>query len=171
MRQAKPQRVLDGGDQVAEAEGKQHAPEPARDQAVAHIADPVERQNPHAEKMPLQAMLGPLSDGDGFRKMKPAEKDFVIVDLPAAADHDDHRNGVDPVHDPDRQWMKNLSHLARSHLAAMDEAGSWPDGLCGRHGTVTALIRSRRPCVTASLDLDSTMSLTFLFGELLPVHT
>ena len=56
------------------------------------------------------------ADGDRIRKMQPAEQHLVVIDLPAAADHDEHRDGIDPVHDPDWQWMKNLSHLARSPL-------------------------------------------------------
>ena len=34
------------------------------------------------------------------------EQNVVVVNLPAAADHDENGGGVDPMHDPQRQRMQ-----------------------------------------------------------------
>ncbi len=75
--------------------------------------------------MPLEAMLGVFPDCDAFRKMQPPKNNVVIVDLPAAADHDEHRDGINPMHDPDRQRMKDLLH---SKMKSSDETGRGRDG-------------------------------------------
>ena len=64
--------------------------------------------------MPLEAMLGEFPDGDAFRKMQPSKNNVIIVDLPAATDHDEHRDGINPVRDPDRRRMKNLLHFLKA---------------------------------------------------------
>jgi hypothetical protein len=91
--------------------------------------------------MPLQAMLGKFSNGDAFRKMQPPENNVVIVDLPAAADHNDHRDGINPMHDPDRQRVKNLLHFEK---------------LLVRRVPVRHIASLRRPCtgthIAESLD-------------------
>jgi hypothetical protein len=59
--------------------------------------------------MPLQCALRLAADRDPVRKMQPAEQDFVVINFPSAADHDDHRKRVDPMHDAHRQWMQTFS--------------------------------------------------------------
>ena len=56
--------------------------------------------------MPLQPVLRPFPDGEILGEMQPAENDFVVVDFPAAADHDENGNRIDPMHDPQRKRMK-----------------------------------------------------------------
>jgi hypothetical protein len=38
--------------------------------------------------------------------MKPAEQHVVVVDPPAAADHDEYRQRVDPMHDAKWERMQ-----------------------------------------------------------------
>ena len=57
-------------------------------------------------KMPLQPVLRPFADHDGIGKPQKAEQNVVVVDLPAAADHDEDRERIDPMHDPQRQRMQ-----------------------------------------------------------------
>ena len=38
--------------------------------------------------------------------MQPAKNYVVVIDPPAAADHDENRQRVDPMHDPHRQRMQ-----------------------------------------------------------------
>jgi len=53
------------------------------------------------------------AERDPVGEMQPPEEHLVVVDLPAAADHDDHGDGVGPVHHPQRQGMQ-LWRLAPS---------------------------------------------------------
>ena len=108
MGEVQPHCILDGGDELAPADREQHASEAPGGEAISEIGEPIYRQDPHAEEMPLQAMLGPVADGDGVGKMQPAEDHLVIVDFPAAADHHDHGRRIDPMHDTDRQRMEFL---------------------------------------------------------------
>jgi len=54
----------------------------------------------------LQSVLRPFADDDGIGKAQKAEQDVVVVDLPTAADHDEDRERIDPMHDAHRQWMQ-----------------------------------------------------------------
>jgi hypothetical protein len=54
---------------------------------------------PHSEEVPLQAVLRPFADHQKFGELQPAEQYIVIVNPPAAADHDENRDCVDPMHD------------------------------------------------------------------------
>jgi hypothetical protein len=103
---AQVQGVADVGDEIAQPDRQQHAAEAAGGEAVGHIADPVEDQDPHAEEMPLQPVLRPRAGRDRIRKTEPAEQHVVVIDLPSARDHDEHRDRVGPMHDPDRQRMQ-----------------------------------------------------------------
>src|SRR5204862_4472808 len=76
--------------------------------SVEEIGQSVDHQNPHGEEMPLQRALRLAADRDPFGKMQPAEHHFVVVNFPSAADHDEHGNGVGPMHDPQWKWMKSL---------------------------------------------------------------
>ena len=106
MREAEAQRLADLGKDFARANRKELAAEAAREESISNVDQPVHHQDPHGEEMPLQRTLRLASDRDPLRKMQPAEQHFVIVDLPSAADHEDHRKRVDPVHDAHRQGMQ-----------------------------------------------------------------
>src|SRR5262249_44334529 len=56
--------------------------------------------------MPLQPVLRPFADHAGIGKTQKAEQNVVVVDLPAAADHDEDRQRIDPMHDAHRHWME-----------------------------------------------------------------
>jgi hypothetical protein len=100
--EVQPQRVAHIGDEVGQPDRQQHAVEPPGDEAVGQVGEAVEKQDPHAEEVPLQAVLRPRAERDGVGEMQPAEDHLVVVDLPAAVDHDEHRDRVGPVHDADR---------------------------------------------------------------------
>ena len=59
-----------------------------------------------ARKCHCRAPSGPPPIVIQLGKVQPAEQDLVVVDLPAARDHDDHRDGIGPVHDAERQRVK-----------------------------------------------------------------
>jgi hypothetical protein len=103
--QAKVQRVGQRGENFARRYRKQLLPEASGDDAVSQIGEAVDDENPHAEEVPLQAVLRPFADHDGIGKAQKAEQNVVVVDLPTAADHDEDGNRIDPVHDAERQWM------------------------------------------------------------------
>src|SRR5262245_46775938 len=103
--QTKPQSLADRHEKLARRNRKQLLPKAAADDAVAEVRDTVEHEYPHAEEMPLQSVLRPFADHDGIGKAQKAEQNVVVIDLPAAADHDEDRQRIDPVHDAHRQWM------------------------------------------------------------------
>ncbi|MFZ0352386.1 MAG: hypothetical protein WAM12_01815, partial [Pseudolabrys sp.] len=74
--------------------------------AIADIGDSIEHENPHAQEMPLQTVLRPHPNCEILGEMQPAENDFVIVYFPAAADHDENGNRIDPMHEPQRKRMQ-----------------------------------------------------------------
>lgn len=106
MGETEAQRLLDGLQDVAPGNRQHHAAETPGHQPVGQIGEAVERENPHTEEMPLQPVLRPFADGQVLGEMQPAEDDLVVVDLPAAADHDENGDGIGPVHDAQRQRMK-----------------------------------------------------------------
>ena len=106
--EAKAQRVADRRQDLAQRQRKQLLSKPSGGDAVAEISKPVNDENPHAEKVPLQPVLRPLADHDGVREMQKAEEDVVVVNLPAAADHDENSNRVGPMHDADRQRVQAM---------------------------------------------------------------
>ena len=99
--------VVDVGDSSAQPYRIQHAPETARLHSVDEIDQAIEHQDPHGEEMPLQGAFVLAADRDPIGEVKSAEQDLVVVNLPAAADHDDHRNGIGPMHDAHRQRMQS----------------------------------------------------------------
>ena len=108
VREAKAQRVADGRHDLAQRQRKQLLPKPSGGDAIGEIGEPVDDEYPHAEKVPLQPVLRPLADHDGVREMQKAEEDVVVVDLPAAADHDENGDRIGPMHDADRQRVQAL---------------------------------------------------------------
>src|ERR1700751_1482174 len=106
MAQTKPQRLADGDENLARRNRKKLLPKAAADDAVTEVGDAVEHKDPHAEEMPLQSVLRPFADHDGIGKTQKAEQNVVVVDLPAAADHDEDRQRIDPVHDAHWQRMQ-----------------------------------------------------------------
>ena len=115
--EAEAQRVANIGEQRARVDRKQHAAEAAGREAVDDVGQPVERQDPHAEEMPLQRALRLAADGHPIGKMQPAEHHLVLVDLPAAADHDEHGQRVGPMHDAERQRMQPAGFVAVKAMA------------------------------------------------------
>jgi hypothetical protein len=81
-------------------------PKTPGDDAVAEIGNAVENENPHAEEMPLQPVLRPFADHDGVGKTQEGKQNVVVVDLPAATDHDENGDRIDPMHDAQRQRMQ-----------------------------------------------------------------
>ncbi len=106
MAEPKPQRLADRRQYLAHGNGKQLAPETTGGDAVSQIGEAVEHENPHAEEVPLQPVLRPFADGQKVGEMQPAENHVVVINLPAAADHDENRDRVDPMHDAKRQRMQ-----------------------------------------------------------------
>ena len=106
VREVETQGVAHGGNELAQADRQQHAAKAAADEPVDQIGNSVDRQDPHPEKMPLQRALRLAADGDPVREMQPAEQHLIVIDLPPAADHDDHGDGVGPMHDAQRQRMQ-----------------------------------------------------------------
>src|SRR5215469_5909579 len=106
MAQTKSQRFADCHETLARRNRKQLLPKAAADDAVAEVRNSIEHEYPHAEEMPLQPVLRPFADHDGVGKAQEAEKNVVVVNLPAAPDHDENGGGVDPMHDPQRQRMQ-----------------------------------------------------------------
>jgi hypothetical protein len=47
--------------------------------------------------------------------MKPTENDLVVIDFPAAADHDENSDGIDPMHDAKRKRMKFAQAMSRGN--------------------------------------------------------
>src|SRR3954465_12500405 len=92
------QCVVDVGDELAQPYRIQHAAETARNDSIDEIDQAIEREDPHAEEVPLQGPLLLAADGDPIGKVQAPEQNLVVVDLPAAADHDDHGNGIGPMH-------------------------------------------------------------------------
>jgi len=111
--ETKAQRVGDRGDDFTHRNRKQLLPKSPRDNAVGHIDDTVDHENPHAKKVPLQAVLRPFANHQEVGKMQPAEKNIIVINPPAATDHDENRQRVDPMHDAQGQRMKEPL-LARS---------------------------------------------------------
>jgi len=97
--EVKAERRTQFGNHLRHAERQQHPPETAGRQPIRQIGQTVEDENPHPQEVPLQRALRLAAQRDLLGEVQPAEQDLVIVDLPAAADHDDHRQRVDPVHD------------------------------------------------------------------------
>ena len=106
MAETKGESAAHGGDQLAQADRKKLAPETSGGDSVEQVGKPIERYDPHAEKMPLQAVLRPFAERDRIGKPQPAENNVVVINLPSAHDHDDHGECIDPVHDAHRQGMK-----------------------------------------------------------------
>src|SRR6516165_889515 len=104
--QTKPQRLADCYENLARRNWKQFLPKAAADDAVTEVRNSIEYKDPHAEEMPLQPVLRPFADHDGIGKPQKAEQNVVVVNLPAAADHDENGGGVDPMHDPQGQRMQ-----------------------------------------------------------------
>ncbi len=144
MLQVKSQRVTDIGDQRARIDRQQHAPKASGRETIADVKDPVDRKNPHAEKMPLQRALRLAADGHPVGKMQPSEQHFVFIDLPPAADHDEHGERVGPMHDAQRQGMET----ARVLLDRLDMPLRHPDvvrsGRCDSHRAPQILAARRR---------------------------
>ena len=107
------ERVADGREYLAYRDRKQLSPKAAGCDPESEISEAVEHEYPHAEEMPLQAVLRPFSDYEAVGKMQEAEDDVVVIDLPAAADHDENSDGIGPMHDPERQWVQAM-HFGRS---------------------------------------------------------
>src|SRR6516164_2758973 len=106
MAQVQAQRVADGCDNLAQRYGKQLLPEPSAGDAVSQIDQAVNDENPHSEEMPLQAVLRPSADHQEIGEAQPAEQNIVVVDPPAAPDHDENRNRVNPMHDAHAERVK-----------------------------------------------------------------
>jgi hypothetical protein len=53
-------------------------------------------------------MLRPRAERDRIGKVEKPEDNFVIIDLPAAHDHDDHGYSIGPMHDPDDDGVHSL---------------------------------------------------------------
>ena len=104
--QAKPQCVADRRQNLADRDRKQLSPKASGRDSVAEISEPVEHEDPHAEEVPLQAVLRPFADHEAVGKMQKAEDHVVVIDFPAAADHDENGDGIDPMHDAKRQRMQ-----------------------------------------------------------------
>src|SRR6516162_7993855 len=81
-------------------------PKATGDDAVTEVRDAIEHKDPHAEEMPLQSVLRPFANHDGIGKAQKAKQDVVVVNLPAAADHDEDRERIDPMHDAHWPWMQ-----------------------------------------------------------------
>jgi hypothetical protein len=114
MRQPKMQGIGDVSKQLSQADWKKHPMETTGAKTIDKVGQAVCSQNPHAEEMPLQAVLRPPTDREKVSELQPAKNRVIVVDLPAAANHDEDGQGVDPMHDPDRQWVK-LPHTARAN--------------------------------------------------------
>src|SRR4051794_10601750 len=98
-------RVAQVGNNRAWPDRQKFAAKPTGEKSVAEIKQAIEHQKPHGKEMPLQSVLGPDSDHHPFGKMQPAEQNFVVVDFPAAADQNDYRYRIDPMHDAQRERM------------------------------------------------------------------
>ena len=133
--QVKSQRIADIGDQRARIDRQQHAPETSGRQSIADVEQAVDRENPHAEEMPLQRALRLAADGHPIGKMQPPEQHLVFIDLPPAADHDEHGERVGPMHDAQRQGMETARMRMRS--VDLDTPVRHPDivraGRCDSH--------------------------------------
>ena len=101
-------RLAHGLDDLGHADRQQPLPEAAGDEAVDQVSEAVDREHPHGGEVPEQALGGPAAEPDRVREVQEAEDDAVVVDAPAGADHDQHGDGVRPVHDPHRQRMQAL---------------------------------------------------------------
>src|SRR6516162_1021205 len=99
MAETKGESIAHGGDQLTQADRKKLSPETSGDGPVEQIGKPIERHDPHPEKMPLQTVLRPFAERDGIGKPYPAENHVVVINLPTAHDHYDHGGGIDPMHD------------------------------------------------------------------------
>ena len=109
MGEAQPQRVANVGEDFARSYWKKLTSKAATNDTVNQVGQPVDREDPHRKKVPLQRALCFSPDGDPLGKMQPAEKNLVIVDFEAAADHDHYGEGVYPMHDAHRQRMQPAS--------------------------------------------------------------
>ena len=85
---------------------------PARE-AVGQIGQPVENEEPHACEMPVEAPGRPVAEPDELAEMETADDHVIVVDTPTRSDHDQHHHGVDPMHDPDGQWMETAPSRRR----------------------------------------------------------
>jgi hypothetical protein len=57
--ETKGKRIADGRNKLVPGNGKELAPEPAADNSINQIGQPVEHHYPHSEKVPLQSVLRP----------------------------------------------------------------------------------------------------------------
>src|ERR1041384_5545406 len=89
--ETKSQRVADSCDDLGWFDRKKLFAKASSYKSIDQIDQTVDCKNPHAEEMPLQAVLRPLAKRDCLGEMQPAEDHFVVVDLPSTRDHDQHR--------------------------------------------------------------------------------
>src|SRR5262245_58244692 len=94
--------------------------------SIGEIDDAVDREQPHAGKMPLQGAGKPILVVKVDRAVETApererdrktewKKRFGIVDAPSAHNHDDHGERIEPMGDPHRQRMHyDLGHASQS---------------------------------------------------------
>ena len=81
---------------LARIDGDELAAEAAGGKAQHDIDDAVGHQEPHGREMPQQRPAEPITQRNLARKHK-AEQRRGVVDLPARADHEQHRERIDPV--------------------------------------------------------------------------
>ncbi|MGY4432005.1 hypothetical protein ACVWWO_004482 [Bradyrhizobium sp. F1.13.1] len=88
---------------------QQFLAETAGGEARDEIGKAVDHQQPHRRKVPEQSAAEPAAERVVARKAE-TEQRRGVVDLPTRQDHQDHGEGVDPVHDPD---PGRLDHFGR----------------------------------------------------------
>jgi hypothetical protein len=82
----------------ARRERQELPPEVTRDDAVGHVDDAVQHQQPQGGKVPLQGTRKPAAEGE-LAGNPEREEGRRVVDAPAARHHDEDRKHVDPVRD------------------------------------------------------------------------
>jgi hypothetical protein len=87
------------------------AAEPTRSKAEDQINEAVEHQDPHRREMPEQRAAEPAAERDVPREGE-AEQRRRVVDLPARADHDQHRQRIDPVCHAHPDWVDDFTGSA-----------------------------------------------------------
>jgi hypothetical protein len=96
-----------------QGEGEETAPVVAGEDTIQHIGQAVDDQQPHRGEVPLQRSREPAAQSQVGRKGK-GEQRRGVVDAPAAEDHDEYRNDVNPVADAHNQGMDGgVRHAGR----------------------------------------------------------
>jgi hypothetical protein len=144
MRQPELQRRQSVAQHGFGSDREQDAAEMPRENSIREIDAAIDREQPHAGEMPLQGAGKPVlvvnvdrafvaaPERDLDRERKRQDR-IGIVDAPAAHDHDDHGDRVEPVRDPHGQGMDDDlrhvvqmsgGHVGHPHLPALASISS-----------------------------------------------